>query len=113
MKVKTNLRAGAQFDVRASIVPPAGKSAHRSCRASSVRPRACSRACRMARVSTNGPEYEFVSVAEAATSLGISPTTVRERIRAGLLEAERVNRPPGIGVPGQGRRTGTAQARRA
>src|SRR5215210_511892 len=39
--------------------------------------------------------HEFVSVAEAATRLGISPTTVRERIRAGLLEAERVQRPQG------------------
>jgi hypothetical protein len=63
----------------------------RSCAIPAVRNRACIHACRMAPVST----HEFVSVSEAATRLGVSPTTVRERIRAGLLEAERVQRPQG------------------
>lgn len=39
--------------------------------------------------------FEFVSVAEAAVRLGVSPTTIRDRIRAGQLEAERVARPQG------------------
>ena len=39
--------------------------------------------------------HRFVPVAEAARILGLSPTTIRRRIDAGELEAERVVRPQG------------------
>jgi excisionase family DNA binding protein len=39
--------------------------------------------------------FEYVSVSEAAVRLGVSPTTVREMIRRGDLEAERMPRPQG------------------
>ncbi len=39
--------------------------------------------------------HRFVPVAEAACILGLSPTTIRRRIEAGELEAERVVRPQG------------------
>jgi hypothetical protein len=40
--------------------------------------------------------YEFVSVADAANRLGLSISTVKRRIREGLLEAEAISRPQGI-----------------
>jgi excisionase family DNA binding protein len=39
--------------------------------------------------------YQRASVLDAARLLGVSPTTVRRMVRAGTLEAERVERPQG------------------
>jgi excisionase family DNA binding protein len=39
--------------------------------------------------------YQRASVVDAARLLGVSPTTVRRMVRAGTLEAERVERPQG------------------
>lgn len=38
----------------------------------------------------------FVSIAEAARILHVSPTTIKRRIRAGTLEAEQLQRPQGF-----------------
>lgn len=38
----------------------------------------------------------FIPIAEAARLLGVSPTTVKRRIRAGTLEAEQLQRPQGF-----------------
>ncbi len=46
--------------------------------------------------STDQDRSDFVSVAEAARSLGTSVATVKRRIRAGALEAEQLQRPQGF-----------------
>jgi excisionase family DNA binding protein len=57
-----------------------------------------------------------VTVAEAASILGVSVVTIRRMIRRGRLEAERVHRPQGsaylvtLPVEGTGDRTATEQA---
>jgi hypothetical protein len=48
------------------------------------------------RDSTAQDRSVFVSVAEAARLLGVSPATVKRRIRDGTLEAEPLSRPQGI-----------------
>ena len=46
--------------------------------------------------STDQDRSDFVPVAEAARRLGVSPATVKRRIRDGSLEAEPLSRPQGI-----------------
>jgi excisionase family DNA binding protein len=47
-------------------------------------------------MSDRAETYQRVSVPEAAVILGVSVATVRRMIRAGRLQAERVERPQGI-----------------
>jgi hypothetical protein len=44
------------------------------------------------------PTHRFVPVTEAARLLGLSATTIRRRIAAGTLVAERVSRPQGTAL---------------
>jgi len=65
-------------------------------------------------MSDQAETYQRVSVPEAAAILGVSLATVRRMIRAGRLQAERVERPQGIAYvvllpPDGGHRSGTDQ----
>ena len=46
-------------------------------------------------MTNHGDTFQRVTVAEAATVLGISPATVRRMVKAGTLTGERVVRPQG------------------
>jgi excisionase family DNA binding protein len=47
-------------------------------------------------MSDHDETYQRVSVSEVAAALGVSVATIRRMIRAGRLQAERVERPQGV-----------------
>ncbi|MEI8147809.1 MAG: helix-turn-helix domain-containing protein [Actinomycetes bacterium] len=51
---------------------------------------------REVRGTMTGPEMERLTTTDAARRLGVSPSTVRRRIAAGRLRAERQDRPQGV-----------------